>query len=385
MTHPARRWDIFCTVVDNYGDIGVTWRLARQLVTEYAQPVCLWVDDLHSFRSLCPELDLTQNQQVCRGVQIRHWQDRLPTDWIVGDRVIEAFACELPPTIRAQMIAASPPPLWINLEYLSAESWIDDCHALPSLQSNGLPKYFFFPGFSPRSGGLICEQNLEESRQAWQANPMNRAELFHRLGIPPQPADCWYVSVFTYESQALPGLLDSWQESATPVCCLIPQGRTLNSLCPWLGVEKASPGDSWQRGQLTLVVVPFTDQEGYDQLLWSCDLNLVRGEDSFLRAQWAGRPFVWHIYPQEDLVHLDKLQAFLQRYGANLPETCRDAVNALFLSYNEDRSVETKQAWQALQADLPEWRHHANLWPKLALAGGDLASRLVQFSEKRLE
>ncbi|WP_187492385.1 elongation factor P maturation arginine rhamnosyltransferase EarP, partial [Pantoea agglomerans] len=22
-------WDIFCTVVDNYGDIGVTWRLAR--------------------------------------------------------------------------------------------------------------------------------------------------------------------------------------------------------------------------------------------------------------------------------------------------------------------------------------------------------------------
>ena len=25
-------WDIFCSVVDNFGDIGVTWRLARQLV-----------------------------------------------------------------------------------------------------------------------------------------------------------------------------------------------------------------------------------------------------------------------------------------------------------------------------------------------------------------
>ena len=42
-------WDIFCTVIDNYGDIGICWRLARQLRVDDGQRVRLWVDDLTSF------------------------------------------------------------------------------------------------------------------------------------------------------------------------------------------------------------------------------------------------------------------------------------------------------------------------------------------------
>ncbi|MBY0444112.1 MAG: elongation factor P maturation arginine rhamnosyltransferase EarP, partial [Burkholderiales bacterium] len=38
------RWDIFCRVIDNYGDIGVCWRLARQLSFEHGFAVRLMVD-----------------------------------------------------------------------------------------------------------------------------------------------------------------------------------------------------------------------------------------------------------------------------------------------------------------------------------------------------
>ena len=48
---PVRRtWDIFCSVVDNFGDIGVCWRLARRLSAGLGQQVRLWVDDLAADR-----------------------------------------------------------------------------------------------------------------------------------------------------------------------------------------------------------------------------------------------------------------------------------------------------------------------------------------------
>ncbi|MEN9867471.1 MAG: elongation factor maturation arginine rhamnosyltransferase EarP, partial [Pseudomonadota bacterium] len=64
---------IFCQVVDNYGDIGFCWRLARQLVLDYAQQVTLWVDDFASFQKICGSLDLAQAVQAVEGVSIRHW------------------------------------------------------------------------------------------------------------------------------------------------------------------------------------------------------------------------------------------------------------------------------------------------------------------------
>ncbi|HET9045379.1 MAG TPA: elongation factor P maturation arginine rhamnosyltransferase EarP, partial [Casimicrobiaceae bacterium] len=42
----AQRWDVFCKVVDNFGDAGVCWRLARQLVAEHDLAVTLWIDVL---------------------------------------------------------------------------------------------------------------------------------------------------------------------------------------------------------------------------------------------------------------------------------------------------------------------------------------------------
>ena len=385
MSFPPRQWDIFCTVVDNFGDIGVTWRLAKQLAHEFDQHVRLWVDDMASFSRICPELQPQVHQQQCQGVEIIHWSSNFPTEWQPGDVVIEAFACELPPSAKQSMSLRQPAPLWLNLEYLSAESWIDECHGLPSLQRNGLNKYFFFPGFSQRSGGLICEHSLTSQRQQWQGSSSSRDELFRGYGLPRLPAETRYISIFTYESEALPALLNHWRDGKDPVCCLIPQGRALNSIYPWLGVDHLIAGDLWQQGSLTILILPMTDQNGYDRLLWSCDFNLVRGEDSFLRAQWACRPFLWHIYPQADEAHLEKLTAFLQLYGQNLSSTCYNALISLCVSYDRGQGNEAVAAWKIVEQHAAELQEHAQSWPHHALAGGDLASRLVQFSEKRLK
>ena len=60
--------DLFCRVVDNYGDIGVCWRLARQLDTEHDCKVRLIVDDLAAFRFIAPGIDPTLTQQNLLGV-----------------------------------------------------------------------------------------------------------------------------------------------------------------------------------------------------------------------------------------------------------------------------------------------------------------------------
>ena len=152
--------DIFCNVIDNYGDIGVSWRLARQLANEYGLTVRLWVDDLASLARLCPEADDTLAQQLCRGVEVRHWGE----DFSVvraADLVIEAFGCRLPQAYLDAMAAQHT--VWVNLEYLSAEDWVAGCHKLPSPRPP-LTRYFFFPGFTRETGGLLLE-----SRSAGEA------------------------------------------------------------------------------------------------------------------------------------------------------------------------------------------------------------------------
>ena len=166
-------WDIFCSVVDNYGDIGVTWRLARQLVAEHGLAVRLWVDDVQAFVRLCPQADPQQPTQKQQGVEVRHW----PVDWLPvepADVVIEAFACQLPQSYITAMAAREQKVLWLNLEYLSAEAWVAGCHALPSLQAGGLSKFFFFPGFTAGTGGLLRERDLIAQRQAFQADAQAR-------------------------------------------------------------------------------------------------------------------------------------------------------------------------------------------------------------------
>ncbi|EKB29943.1 elongation factor P maturation arginine rhamnosyltransferase EarP [Aeromonas dhakensis] len=398
---PPFDWDIFCCVVDNFGDIGVTWRLARQLKQEGALPaqesevqVRLWVDDLESFARICPGLDPAQESQWVDGIHIQHWHETLPADTIPARVVIEAFACELPAPFIERMASQPSPPCWLNLEYLSAESWVEDCHGLASPQrlesqslgSLSLNKYFFFPGFTARTGGLLCERGLIVERERWQQDEAGLNAYWASLGLPPKQEHELRVSLFTYESAALTSLVESWCQSAIPVTLLLPLGRSLNDVLTGAGLADAIPtaraGDLLRVGNLTIKLLPMTDQAGYDRLLWSCDLNLVRGEDSFVRAQWAARPFLWHIYPQEEQAHMVKLNGFLDHYLAKLPTATSQWLRGFSHALNQGEN--TREWWAQWPDHAAIWQQHGRHWSHKLLQDGDLVTRLVKFLESRI-
>lgn len=368
--------DIFCNVIDNYGDIGVSWRLARQLAHEHGLTVRLWVDDLASFARLCPETDATLDCQHCRGVEVRRWSQSFPMVEPAA-LVIEAFACKLPQAYIEAMAAMAEPPVWINLEYLTAEDWAEGCHGLPSPHpSLPLTKYFFFPGFTTKTGGLLLERDLLARRDAFQADTELQRAFWQSHGLDIPEAGTLKVSLFGYENEALAGLLDAWAESAQPVLCLVPEGRILPQLAAYFDDAVPRAGSSYVRGNLQVRVLPFVEQERYDELLWVCDVNFVRGEDSCVRAQWAARPFVWQIYPQHDAVHWQKLEAFLKLYRAPLSLAAGNAMQDLWREWNGEGGAGL--AWPAFEAAREKLERRAQDWAR-HLAGNNLALNLLDF------
>lgn len=296
------RWDLFCQVIDNHGDAGVCWRLACELAAR-GDTVRLWIDDPAPLAWMAPGGHA--------GVEVRTWGADFPVV-TPGDAVIEAFGCNPPEAYLAALARATvergAQPAWMNLEYLSAEPYVERCHGLPSPVSvgpaAGLRRHFFYPGFSARTGGLLRENGLAGRQAAFDAAAWRRAQGLEgdrrRL-----------VSLFCYEPPALAQALTGLAASRIPTTLLVTAGRAAAATeAAVQALERDHPG--WNAGgTLHLHPLPLLTQAGYDELLWACDLNFVRGEDSAVRALLAGRPFVWQLYPQADGAHLPKLEAFL--------------------------------------------------------------------------
>ena len=378
--NPLRSLDLFCKVVDNYGDIGICWRLARQLAHEHGIAVRLWVDDLASFQRIWPPVDTGAITQVVAGVTVQHWrgQDDTYTPADVADIVIEFFGCEIPPGYVEAMALRPVKPVWFNLEGLSAEPWVEGCHTLPSPhRSLKLTKYFFFPGFNERTGGLSVEADLLERRLAFQGSGESTGFL-QGLGVSPQEQQGCKVSLFCYDYAPIAELFAAWQSSPVPVTCLVPEGVGRATVEAFLG-QPMVPGAGATQGQLSVRVLPFVPQTDYDKLLWSCDLNFVRGEDSFVRAQWAGKPFLWNIYHQDKNLHHTKLNAFLKIYD---PATA--ALADLDRAWNGayPGQLDWSANWQALQAELPALTESAGQWVHKMLANGDFMANLLRFAAR---
>jgi uncharacterized repeat protein (TIGR03837 family) len=345
------QWDLFCRVVDNYGDIGVCWRLAADLGAR-GENVRLHLDDASALDWMAP---LGANN-----VQVLAWS----ADTEPGDVVVEAFGCDPPPGFVARMAQRDRPPLWINLEYLSAESYVRRSHGLRSPQlagpGQGLDKWFFFPGFVPDSGGLLRESGLIDARHRFDG----RAWLSSR-GLSPRPGER-VASLFCYADAPLAAL---WLAlAARPTLLLVTPGAAAQAL------QSAAPCP----GNVRCVQLPWLSQPDYDRLLWSCELNFVRGEDSVVRAMWAGVPFVWHIYAQQDGAHAAKLQALLALMLAGADTALADHMRALWRAWN---------GLGAMPSGLPPaaaWHALARAWRERLCAQADLVTQLLGFvGEKR--
>jgi uncharacterized repeat protein (TIGR03837 family) len=381
----TRTWDIFCTVVDNYGDIGVCWRLARQLAAEHGFEVRLWVDDLESFRRICPDIIPGRESQQSHGVEVRWWREPFPAV-SPAEVVVEAFACNPPASYVAAMAARQPKPAWITLEFLSAETWVLGCHALPSPQpSVALTKYFFFPGFVPGTGGLLAERGLMQERDRFQRSTEEQARFWDRLGVgQPREGDV-QVSLFCYPHDGIAGVLRAWAASGTPIRCLAPQGIATQALSSFFGTDKLAAGAVLRKAGLEVGIFPFLDQDDYDRLLWVCDLNLVRGEDSFVRGQWAARPLLWQIYPQQEEAHWPKLQAFLGLYCQALPAAIGAVVKTFWEAWNKGDGQAVEIAWPEFWKHRVELQAHSARWAAQLAEPGDLANNLAQFCRNLLK
>ena len=334
----AHRWDLFCRVVDNHGDAGVCWRLACELARR-GDTVRLVIDDASALTWMAP--------LGFGGVEVCAWPG--PTE--PGDVVVEAFGCELPAPFAQAMVARQP--VWINLEYLSAEGYVERSHGLPSPQSSGLTKWFFYPGFTPRTGGLLREAGLAAARAAF-----DRSAWLAALGLQVVAGER-VVSLFCYDNPALPHLLADL--ALVPTLLLITPGhaaRQMELLAPKLPKT------------LRPACLPWLSQPDFDCLLWSCELNFVRGEDSLVRALWAGAPFVWQAYPQQGGVHWNKVDAMLAQW-APPPE-----VAALWRAWNG--APQTR--WPGLRAT-PAWLHATHAWRERVCTQPDLATQLQAFAQ----
>jgi uncharacterized repeat protein (TIGR03837 family) len=341
--------DIFCAVIDNLGDAGVCWRLVRQLATEHGWRIRLWIDDPATIDLLAPD-------HASLPVEVRKWEGDF--SGVEPARVvIEAFACELPAAYVAAMAKQARPPVWLNLEYLSAEDWVAGCHGLPSPQPP-LVKHFFFPGFVAGTGRLLRENDF---------------------AVPPAPSfsGTLEISLFCYDNPQLPALLAAWRDGSQAVVCHVCAGLPNAQVATWL-VDAFPPGATARRGHLTLHALPFLPQTAYDALLARCHLNFVRGEDSFVRAQWAERPFVWQAYPQAEGAHLAKLDAFLALYAK--VSLCETALRRFFRAWNGDGKLN----WPEFAACLPALAAAAPVWARQIAAHGDLATKLVKFCREKL-
>lgn len=379
------RWDVFCRVVDNFGDIGVCWRLCADLGAR-GHTVRLWVDDTAPLRWMAPGA----LEGSWPGVQVLDWersQDAaLLASLVPADVWVEGFGCEIATefiAVRADFTRATGQiahniPVWINLEYLSAERYVERSHGLASPvmrgPAKGWTKYFFYPGFSTRTGGLLREADLLQRHQVF-AQGGGRSGWLARHGI------AWageqLVSLFCYEPAALAALLAQLDAAPTPTLLLVSAGRARKAVQTILAQRAAENAAGVDRPfhRLRVAYLPPLSQSDFDQLLWACDLNFVRGEDSLVRALWAGKPLVWQIYPQDDAAHVHKLNAFLDAIGASA---------SLRSFHHVWNGVHPTGASRALPLiDLNSWSQSLRAARERLLQMNDLVTQLVQFVLKK--
>ncbi len=376
--------DIFCKVVDNYGDIGFAYRLARSLSSRLeTAAIRLICDNLKTFSYLAPGLDPEASVQRHRGYTVLRWDDpdgraaallrRCPPRVLV-----ECFSCGHPVWLDSLLLdpTAANPLLIISLEYLTSESWAKEYHKLPILSaSSHIKKVFFMPGFDTGTAGLLLDKALGVKS--------DRAIVARDVGLDAPILDRFWVTIFGYrrDYQTLVEDLAAYDaENSIHVFLADALSRD-----PFL--------EAWGKaGQpFSVFRLPFMPQESWDRLIALSDFSLVRGEDSFARACLSGRPFLWQAYALADGAHRDKLNAFLARLRPFIDPELFNKLASLSMSYNAvngDVLVSEDSFSGPVQSLLPLLRGYHVLRPAFAAfaaslrLNGDLADKLIAYIDE---
>ncbi len=374
----GQHWDIFCNIVDNYGDIGICWRLSQQLVNDHHVQVRLFIDNLTTAKKIIPRLDSTLTEQAIQGVTVCTWPI---VATMPAEVVIETFSCALPDAYLVKMTQQQS--IWINLEYLSAESWVGDFHAKPSPHPTlAITKHFYFPGFKNDTGGLIREHNLIAKRDTFLNSKIDQTKFWQALGINNESEkDSIKISLFYYPQANINQLLLALSATNQPSSIFLPFNGSIDTLSSIFTDFKQVNANTLRLESITVHLLPFLSQSDYDHLLWACDLNFVRGEDSWIRAIWASKPFIWQPYIQTEDTHIKKMQAFLEVYSCEATDEIKSTLLDAHLTWSNASISDTNNLTRLVQ-NLPKLDSYTKQQADILSALPDLATKLLSFSEK---
>lgn len=367
----AATWDIFCRVVDNFGDAAIAWRIAAQLADEHRLAVRLFVDRLEVLHALRPAIDPHAPVQIVEGVEVR----AITADALPPARVaLDVLGGGLPESYIARKAALADPGLWIVAEYLSAEPWVASYHRRASPHpATGLERFFFFPGFVPGTGGLWCEAGYAAARATFDAQ-----RFWSSLGFAPPTSNATTVSLFGYRNACVAALVEQWSRSPHPLVVALTDCALGEDVRAALGVPLEAR-QTLRRGSLEVRCLPFLAQPDYDRLLAACDWNFVRGEDSLVRALWAEQPLIWQPYRQRDAAHVAKLAAFIDWYAPSLP-----AYAGFAQAWGGAGGADALD-WPALAALAPAMHSIAGERAPAARRSGEFVANLVAFCNSHLK
>ena len=380
--------DIFCEIIDNYGDIGVVYRTAKELQKIFPESkIRVFLNRLDEFKKINSQvLDLpSQNIDGIEYITFDYLRDNA-NKLLTAQVIIEAFGCQIPEEYIE--IAYDNSELLINLEYLSAEDWIEDFHLQSSPLGRGkLKKVFFMPGFTEKSGGVIADSNYLERIQ----RVLENKEFYEKkyLSDIEDRENKIVGTLFSYEKNFTP-LLEDLKKLDKDVVILAMGEKTQDSLRKILknfSIEDFR--NSLKYGKIEIKFLNFLNQEEYEELINIVDFNFVRGEDSFIRAVLTGKPYMWHIYCQEEYAHMDKIEGFLDKYRRVIENFSDEDfllnMEKFFKDYNfrKENSLELgKESYLYFFENLAKIEKYNTIFRDFLIQKCNLINKLKDFIEK---
>lgn len=373
--------DILCSVVDNLGDIGFAYRLARTLNDTFQ--IRLIVDDLDSFATICEGVEPFLSVQTRSFGTVIQWNNPCEEVFRLFKAtkpriIIETYACGRPSWFEDILFDPKDQSHRhiINIDYLTAESWAQEYHLLPSItRSPNVTKVFFMPGFVQETGGLLQDRQSIALRQLCKTS-LGREKLRKEI-LPSAAIDTFWVLVFSYEHDFTFIIQDLASfHSFRSVTVILAFGRSAEPfLLAWKSAGSPFP----------VFLLPPVPQNTWDSILVSVDFAFVRGEESFAQVSLSGIPFVWECYPFVEktkdgyqpyhavLGHWPKVKAFLKLVSPYMNSELFAMYEQLTQSFNGITPLKSGELLSVLLSLEPKSS-------ELGLNASDLTNAFVAFS-----